>query len=57
MSVISNRIKALFNPENYHGWGRNSRYFEGWYFKLINKDQSVALAIIPGIAKDEKGNG
>lgn len=49
------KIKALFNPENYHGWNRNKKYFEGWYYKLISKDETLALALIPGIAMDENG--
>lgn len=50
------RLNALFHPEQYHGWGRKKRYFEGWYYKLVDANQSQALAIIPGIAMDEKGN-
>ncbi len=53
--MFSKKIKALFNPENYHGWNRNKKYFEGWYYKLISQDETSALAIIPGIAMDEKG--
>jgi len=50
--VIS-RIKALFHPEQYHGWTKKKNYFEGWYFKLISKDEKYAFAIIPGIAMAE----
>lgn len=57
MSIIQKRIHALFNPEVFHGWGRNKRYFEGWYFKLINHSESHAFAIIPGIAREKDGNG
>ncbi len=39
----------------YHGWGRRRRYFEGWYFKLVNAGESAALAIIPGISMNETG--
>lgn len=39
----------------YHGWGQQRRYFEGWYFKLVNPDESAALAIIPGISMDKMG--
>ena len=55
MSMILNRIKALFNPSLYHGWGRSSKFFEGWYYKVVSNDQKHAFAFIPGIAMDEKG--
>lgn len=54
--MLKNRINALFNAEQYHGWGKKKRYFEGWYFKLLNADESEAYAFIPGIAMDERGN-
>jgi hypothetical protein len=51
-----NNIKALFNPERYHGWGKSNSYFEGWYYKILNAKEDNAYAIIPGIAMDERGN-
>lgn len=50
------RIQSLFHPERFQGWGKEKKYFEGWYFKMVNKAGSEAIAIIPGIAMDEKGN-
>lgn len=49
------RFKSFFNPEQYHGWGKKCRYFEGWYFKLINADETAAFAFIPGVAMDNDG--
>ncbi|TVZ56449.1 tocopherol cyclase-like protein [Lutibacter sp. Hel_I_33_5] len=54
--MIFKRLKALFNPEIYHGWGKSKKYFEGWYFKIVNADETKAFAIIPGISMDLKGN-
>lgn len=54
--MLQNKLRALFHPENYHGWGKHKSYFEGWYFKLISKDEQHAIAIIPGIAMDSNGN-
>lgn len=54
--IFLNKLKALFNPEQYHGWGRDKRYFEGWYFKILNKTENKAFAIIPGIAMDHDKN-
>lgn len=52
---MSKRLSAFFNPEQFHGWGKQRNYFEGWYFKLVNADETQALAIIPGIAMDTNG--
>jgi len=50
---VINRLKAVFNPEQYHGWNKSKNYFEGWYFKLVSKDEKHAFAVIPGIAMSE----
>lgn len=50
-----NGLQALFHPDQYQGWGKSRKYFEGWYFKVVNAEESVALAFIPGIAMDENG--
>lgn len=48
-------LQALFHPDRYQGWGKTKRYFEGWYFKVVNADESKAFAFIPGIAMDKNG--
>ena len=53
--MLQHNLKALFNPEQYHGWGKNKKYFEGWYYKVVSKDERHAYAFIPGIAMDETG--
>jgi tocopherol cyclase len=50
------KIRSLFNPEIYQGWGNTRRYFEGWYFKVVNAAGTKAFAFIPGISMDEEGN-
>ena len=50
------KLKALFHPERYHGWGKTKRYFEGWYYKVVNESEDRAFAFIPGISMDENGN-
>jgi len=55
MSNLLRRWRATWHPDEYHGWGREKRYFEGWYFKVIDAAQTQALAFIPGISMDEKG--
>jgi tocopherol cyclase len=54
--MIGRRITSLFNPDRFQGWGKTRKYFEGWYFKLVNREESRAFAIIPGVAMDSAGN-
>lgn len=51
-----NKINAFFNPEQFQGWGKNKNYFEGWYFKIVDLDESRAYGLIPGLAMDENGD-
>lgn len=48
--------RAIFHPEQFQGWGKTNRYFEGWYFKVVNADETEAFAFIPGIAMDKNGS-
>ena len=50
------RLRSVWFPDEYHGWGRMRRYFEGWYFKIVSADEKHALAIIPGISMTEHGD-
>lgn len=56
MSILFPRLRALFNPDQFQGAGKEQRYFEGWYFKVINSEQTAAFAVIPGIAIDAEGH-
>ncbi|MDP4239081.1 MAG: tocopherol cyclase family protein [Bacteroidota bacterium] len=47
--------QTLFHPDQYQGWGKTKRYFEGWYFKIVNAGETKAFAFIPGIAMDKNG--
>ncbi len=53
--MLKHKIQALFNPEQYHGWGVDKKYFEGWYYKVVNAAEDKAYAFIPGIAMEEDG--
>jgi hypothetical protein len=53
--IIFTKIRSLLNPTMYQGWGNRRKYFEGWYFKVVNKEETKAFAFIPGIAMDEAG--
>ena len=54
--MLTYRLQALFNDALYHGWGKKRKYFEGWYYKVIDKTETKAFAFIPGIAMDEQGD-
>jgi len=53
--MLKNPLSALFHPEQYHGRGKTKKFFEGWYYKVVNKEEDKAFAFIPGIAMDEEG--
>ncbi len=53
--MIRTKIQSFFNPEQFQGWGKTHKYFEGWYFKVVNLDETKAFAFIPGIAMDNNG--
>lgn len=50
-------IRGVQHPEAFHGTGRNRDFFEGWYIKLVSRDQSQRWAVIPGIFRGPKRNG
>jgi len=43
-------MKKLFDPAIYQGKSKRKNYFEGWYYKLIDKEHQQALAVIPGVS-------
>jgi tocopherol cyclase len=55
MRHLTYRWRALWNPNMYHGWGKRKKYFEGWYFKIVDATEQYKLAIIPGISMDADG--
>ena len=55
MSNLLRRFRALWHPNEYHGWGRTHRYFEGWYYKVVSRDERCAMAFIPGISMSAQG--
>jgi tocopherol cyclase len=51
-----NNWRVLWQPALYHGHGKSNRFFEGWYFKLVDATRQRRYAIIPGIFLDD-GDG
>ena len=39
-----------YTPAAFQGFDKASNYFEGWYFKLVDKTEQHAYAVIPGIS-------
>ncbi len=54
--MIASFLRKL-NPSCYQGAGRRGQYFEGWYFKLVDRDGRRAIAVIPGVYLDPDGDG
>lgn len=50
-------LTKLFNPEIFQGKYKSKNYFEGWYYKIVDKEEKNAFAFIPGLAYDKEGNG
>jgi hypothetical protein len=44
------RIRSIWRPAVYQGFGRKRDYFEGWYFKSVTADERSACAVIPGVS-------
>lgn len=49
-------ISRLFNPEIFQGKYKKKNYFEGWYYKLVDKKEGNSIAFIPGVAYDADKN-
>ncbi|MEY2946409.1 MAG: hypothetical protein RL243_1193 [Actinomycetota bacterium] len=47
-------IEGVLHPEAFHGRGRKSNFFEGWYIKLVSSDASQRWAVIPGIFRGKE---
>lgn len=41
---------TLYKPEVFQGTNHTDHYFEGWYFKCVDKNAERILVVIPGIA-------
>jgi tocopherol cyclase len=49
MASFNQFLRTTLNPAMYHGYGKQPPFFEGWYFKLVNADETRRYAIIPGV--------
>ena len=51
------RLPNAFDPARFQGARQRRGYFEGYYFKVVDPDLDLALALIPGVSFDERGAG
>lgn len=49
MHPLRSYIRGVRHPEAFHGAGKVTNFFEGWYIKIVNSDESERWAVIPGI--------
>lgn len=47
--------KKLGNTTIFQGNKKKNEYFEGWYFKMVSKDETSIVSIIPGISLSADG--
>ncbi len=46
-------MKTILNPDIYHGRLKKGNYFEGWYYKIADKNMDNVIGIIPGVIKNK----
>ena len=42
-------LRTTLHPDSYHGHSKQGPFFEGWYFKLVDAQETEGWVIIPGI--------
>ena len=47
-------FKKLIHPEYFQGNKKKDHYFEGWYYKLVSRDEKDTIAFIPGVSINQK---
>jgi len=53
--LIFRGIRNIWKPPVYHGSIRMRGYFEGWYYKFVDKIEQTVIALIPGVSFDSNG--
>lgn len=49
------RLSRLYHPGRFQSHTGRDGWFEGWYFKLVDRDGRHPVAVIPGVSRDEAG--
>jgi len=50
-------MSNVWHPSRFQGAGKRRSYFEGYYIKIVDAPQGVALALIPGVSYNAEGIG
>ena len=53
--IKSYKAQKKKNSSIFQGNKKTRRYFEGWYFKMVSKDEKSILSVIPGISISDDG--
>ena len=49
LNALRAGLRAIWQPAMYHGHGKASNFFEGWYFKFVDAAEQHVHAVIPGV--------
>lgn len=53
LDLLPYPLRRIWRPAMYQGGRQRRAYFEGWYFKLVDRGGERALAVIPGVSLAE----
>ena len=54
--IKSYKAQKKKNSSMFQGNKKTKKYFEGWYFKMVSRDEMTILSVIPGISISEDGS-
>lgn len=43
-------LRVIWRPEMYHGHSKKKNFFEGWYYKIVDRGEEFLYAFIPGVS-------
>jgi len=50
-------LTNVWHPSRFQGARKRQNYFEGYYFKIVDVEQDIAMALIPGVSYGANGEG
>jgi tocopherol cyclase len=50
MALLSYMMLDTWKPGIFHGRRKKKDFFEGWYFKMVDRSEKNAYAVIPGVS-------
>lgn len=52
--MINSYLRMLYKPDVFHGHGKSRKFFEGWFFKVVEPDGEHVYSFIPGTFLGQK---